>query len=897
MRVLPAAICLLALLTLPTWAQAPKPPTAAPPKMTLAAALAKAAPPADGLRLTVSAEQVALPDNAAPPDAGAGISDIAAAFGDQIVTFGTITAVAPSAMTLLNTQPDAPNLALDMSSYTVQKMLAASLDDAQWSALTSEHGLGLQDLSDDTQRGLFRALFNHGHLWIGSSDPAVRSLPDEKRTDVVDVTNQIDATRIRLGQTAKFYLHDKAGKPIFHTLDRPDAARRLRPWRPKTLPSPVENGVALKADVPNTLKLSDLDYDRQALQAPVSLAGLTTVGGLVTRLGQKTGLELYSDPRYAARTLTVQGAAAAPASDLLRALCVCVTGTLRKVGPAYVLTDDLVGVGVRRSRLSLWEDAAAHASSILQDQAGATMLARRAATARKLPALGDPLAVSPEEMAALRDDTSMPGVPESFGSPIPIASLAPAHQAWLREAAADYAEKQRDDSQGERGREVDLTSKVDLKIYYRWQLLVPSQSVPIDLSESPLALLYYPGEDASMQTSQTTIAADTAKALAKLPPPPLLSAALHSGRVRAVLAHPRTAKEVDALIASMQALGLNQLWLDVFSGGVSHVGAGEAHGTDIMTEALVRTSGTGIAVYADLSLLAWGDAPPEAVQDLTIDGLSTRDAALQMRKVNPTTDYDYSTGKPVPFVVPPVLVSPTAPAVHAALTALVSSLAARPGLAGFVWKDAGPNGGLGYTPGMRLAFLRSAHADPWDISDGDSSQAMIRTHLPLFDDAAIDKLLAERWDTAGTQADRDLLGPLRAAAVRLSGQPLPVLMEQEAFSSHWLSSWDDPRQDAPPLREVNPDGNYIPEDKIVRIARTQGRLVVRREAVENDGDTAALARQLQADLKTPLGDGFVLDFAHDEVTQGAAPLALLVAAVESEKPAAGSAKPAQKAVH
>ena len=900
-----SVLLLSALLALPTLlvsagadpAAKPAPPT--PRKLTLAQVLASLPLPADGgLMLTVSSEQVTLPDGTEPPPADASLSDTAAAFGGQTFSFGGITAVAPSTMVLLNTQPDPPDVAADMNSFTDFKMLSASLDEMQWQALTSERGLGLSDLSDDTQRGLFHALFPHNQLWIGSEDPALIGVPQEKRADVQNVSDQINDVRIRLGQSSHLELHDTDDKPIYHTLDRPDAAQRLHIFHPKHDPLPTEHGVELAASVPNTLKPSDLDYDRRILQVPVSAAGAATVGDLVTHIGLQTKLELYVDPHYAARTLTVQGMATEPAADLLQALCVCVTGTFRKVGPAYVLTDDLIGVGTRRKRLSDWEDGADHQRSALQDQAGSVMLRRHAADARKLPTFGDPLALTTEEMASLPDAPDMPGLPENFGSNSrPFAKLTAAQQAWMRQAAAEYNEKLSTDPEMAGSPAADVSRNVEMRTNYQVQFMVPGQSQPVDAFGSPLEILYFPGIDALIPKDKEADAAERAKALAKLPLAPPLSAALHLGHVRAVLGHPRSAADVDALVAAMQKLGLNSLLLDVFSGGVNHVKTSGANGTDILTEVLARTQGTDIAVYADLSLLTWGDAPPESVQDLTIDGQNSRQAAIETHQINPTTEYD-GNDEPISFTAPPVAVSPSSPEVQATLTALMQSLAAQSGLTGCVWEDADTDDDLGYTLDRRLSFLRSAHADPVDTTEGlDTLQA--KTKLPLFDDSKIDTAVGALWTKAQTEVNTSLLEQLRSAALTNSNPP--ILMEQGWDEHSWYASWDNPKSQPPPQRDLTFDGDYAANiASIKQTARTQGHIVLRREVIESDGNTTALARKLQDDAKILPGDGFVLDFSQDEVTQGAAPLSSLVEAAAAEhgmsEPSAGNKTP-QKTVN
>ncbi len=883
MRSLPIAFCLCGVLSaLPAGAQTLKPAAPPPKKLTLAQALSALPPPKDGLLLAIGAEKVALPDTAPPPPADASLADIAAAFGEITPSFGPVTAVAPATMVLLNTQPDPPNLAKDVNAMVGLDMLTASLDDAQWKMLTSEHGLGLSDLTDETQRGLFYALFNHGHLWIGSGDPALYGVPEEQRTDVRDVTDQIDGSRIRLGQTAKIYLHDRKGKTLYFGGERPDAAQHLHTYRHKLPPAPTEHNVTLRAATPNTPKSSDLDLNAKAFQVSVPVAGLKTVRDLVTRIGQTTKLELYADPHYAAKTLTILGpATTATAEDLLEAVCLGVTGTFRKVGPAYVLTDDLIGVGVRRQHLQKWEDDASSANTKMRSEAGKIMLKRRGQEARTLPTFGDPLAVTPEEMAMLPDAPGMPGVPTMNNHTFPFAKLTSAQQTWMRQVAADYDEKHHTDKlpgylDGDDIGDADITHNVDFGVDYHLQFLVPSVSTPVDTNlQVDLWMLFYPGDTPEARQGWAEL---QAKELAKLPPAPLLSAVLGAGQIRAVFGRPRSAADVDALVAAMQKLKLNTLILDVYSGGVNHAASSGAHGPDILTEAVNRTRGTGIAVFADLSLLAWGAEPPDSLRDLTIDGQTSRQAAVTANSGTENENFD-DAGNPIPFAAPPVRVSPAASGVHDALSAVVRQIAAQPGLTGFVWEDAAPDGDLGYTPQMRLAFLRTFHADPVDITTNTYFRA--DNTLPLFDDAVLDKSLPGQWTKFNADTDTALLTQLYAAAG--AGPVRPVLMEQESFRDTWLASWDNPQQTPPPLRDLTPGVMFPSQEKVMRAARTQSRLLVRSQAIEKSEDITLLSRKMQEEAKTLPSDGFVLYFKNEAETQGPTPMDRLVSAVAAEK--------------
>ena len=863
---------------------------AAPPPtvLTLAQALA-AGPTPSGLVLAVGAAGVSLPASAEPPPADASLDNIAAAFGEGTEVFGSVTVVAPATRVVLNENPTAPNVAADLSAFSAFKLLAAGLNDSQWQALTSAGGLGLADLTEPGQAALFHALYPHGHLWISSEDPELRKLADSQRTDIQDVSDQIDGTRIRLGQIANFYLHDRAGKILYSSAERPDAAGRLHTWTPKQDPPSALHAVTLRAVVPNTPKDGDLPFDTPAFQTQISTKGLRTVEDVIARISAQTRREIYADPRYAKRKITLLGSAAsAPAGDLLRALALAVAGTYRQVGPAFVLTDDLSGVGARRKRLMEWEEAARQASAQLRDQAGQTMLARRAAEARRLPSFGDPLALTAQQIAAMKDDTSMPGVPQSFGNIVPFAALTPAQQAWAKHTSEVFDEQRAGSTlpfylDGEDLEEADLTGKVDLSLYLRMQLLVPGAPTPVDTDPRPEFLLFWPGM-AAVEAHLASVGKGAGQA--DLPPAPPLASVLRSRPRRALLGHPRSRAEVDTLLAAMRKLGLNELWLDVFSAGVAHVPGSRLSpktlppGLDILAEALARTQGTGITVYADLSLLSWGGDAPDSALDLTIQGETNVQAAVRAHANAPDPDYD-DHNKEIPFAPPPAAVSPASGRVRDDLTALVRSLAARPGLAGFIWEDADSDPELGYTPDMRLAFLRDQHADPLDITS--ENYLLADASLPGFDDAKADEELLVRWKSARTQSIADMLGQMRRA-LPPSASALPILMEQSAVRTDWLASWDDPNSLPPPLRTLFEQFPFPSRDRVFALARKQGRTTLLRERVGDADDPDELARSLKHDLDEGRWPGFVLDFTDAGATAGETPLAALIHAAAPPPP-------------
>ena len=867
----------LLLLGVGRYARAQIAPDKAPAPLTLAQALTHLPPPAKGVLLTVGADKVALPDGTLPPPADASPTVLANTFGDIAQDFGAVTTLAPATRVLLNSSPLAPDLSTGVSSLTGFKMLTAELDDAQWKALTSESGLGLADLTDDTQRLLFHGLFPQGQLWVATRDAAQEKPPKEQRTDTRNVSDQIDGVRLRIRQTSHIYLHDKRGQPMFFSGPAADPSG-LYIWHPENR-FPRAQNVILRAIVLNTPKPSDLPLGDARFQQTVSLMGTKTVAELIARIAAKTHTEIYADPHYAARTLTIIGPAQeAPAADVLRALALAVAGAYRQVGSAFVLTDDIEGVGTRRTRLAKWDDTATVVMLKLKDEAGEMMLKRRLSQARSLPTFGDPLALTPEQMAGLKDSSILPGVPGEDWN-YPYAKLTPAQQRQALRIADAYEDalSTQADSSTAPPRKPDPTGAVILSPYYAVQYLIPTVQGLVEGNNSiDITSLYYPGHATSPNAAaeEAKEAEEDAPPKAALPPALPLPLLLRSRPRRAVIGHPTTPAAVDALIAAMQKVGLNELWLDVFSQGKSRLADTD---TDILTEALTKTQDTGITVYADLSLLPWGSSPPKDTWDLDILGQNSQQAAIADHAHSGSAEDDSdAAGKLVAYVPPPVLVSPASASVRKTLVDMVRGLASRPGLAGFIWADAVRGGDLGYTPEMRLAFLRAFHADPMDIDI--PNDLLGDVSLLTFDDKAVDTALTAQWNDARIGANAFLLTQMRAAIPASVGKP--ILMERSENGTHSLVRWDDPRQMPPPLWTFPSEG--------VTANQSRTSLVV---SVRDAADTEALARKLQKALTPPAAkakapwDGYVLDFDDPHVTDSTEPLRDLIRAVTPKEAA------------
>lgn len=859
-------------------------PAAPEPVPTLAVALGQAKPPSGGIALAVGAEKVGLLEGNAPTHKDASLEQVGFAYGRLLQRFGAVSALAPPTMLVLNADPGQGNPYADIPAPDAFTLLTAGLTPGQLQALTSARGLGMDDLSSDYQRGLFLACIPSRTLRV-KPRPALED-QDAPPQGVRDVSDELLQARMRLGQSAGLVVPGKegigGGIPKFAAPGAPPVYDYVE--RNAGLFSQNEvDGVQVRAEVPNTPKAGQLDFKAAVFRVPVPLAGVKTVGDLVARVGGVTHTEMYADRRYERRALTVAGSpASAPAGDLLRALALCLAGTYRRVGPAYILTDDVVGLGTRRRILGEFQqDNAARRREPLQKVEDG-LEANRTLRDLTLDAFGDPLIPTPEQMAKRDKNSLWSGA--IMGVSLPLDQLTAPQQAAVRREA-DWLEQVRRDHPERGAIEVDLTRKITLLAQPSVQLLVPGLDGPIDTDLGQWVAMRF------QDTSKFRAPRRTPPVQAAMPAPDAsgdLAALLKPIPRRAVVAHPKTVAEVDALVARMKTLGLNQLWLDVFSDGVARIPntpLSPADQPDLLAEALKATKGTGISILPTLDLLAWGKKAPDADADLTILGETS--AQSEARRVEREALLASAEDRdPPPPASARVTVSPLVPDVRRSLLALVRAVASRPGIGGLVWRETTPPGYdptknpsarvtprtvLGYNEAVRLAFLRREHTDPVDV-DAAGGGGRADTSLPGFDDYAVSDDLRQKWDKFRAEGDLAFLRALYAAARPAGGRTavaLPRILVQQRRDyggTAWYGSWDGPKAPFPTRRNPMEDytGGEFPQDQDEAAqAKTQSQVALLRLPLTGALDTGNIALQCRGALadvgRYRKWDGFVLE--------------------------------------
>ena len=478
------------------------------------------------------------------------------------------------------------------------------------------------------------------------------------------------------------------------------------------------------------MKPADLNYNAPALQVLIPITDLKTVGDLIARIAQQTRIELYCDPHYEKQRLTwvASGVAAASASELLRAVAFCAAGTYRKVGTAFVLTEDLQGVGTRRRMIQDFEDECDAQRQKALREGIAKFTASSAPKSLKLSGFDDPMALSAEQekewqkpKAAVTDFFNHQLLDEES---FPFEKLTSTQQAAIRDWEAYEKKVQERDKGTEWGKyQPDFDQNVHVQRSFSAQMLINGKYAASTEYSHDLGPLFAPHSAASAIPSAWKKAMRGASAW----PDPVKSLPR-----RAVICKPYTKAEVDASLARIAALGFNQMWLVVFEKGRARIpGTGFPLDpacdpkVDILAYAIAEGKKKGLTVCPVVDVLAWGmDAPKDACL-LTLRGEDSAQSARRRFRV------DALTASPEAQWVAPakkaalsaaLYVDPTLPETQKALTGLFQALSAHAGIQDYVCLNLNPPGfardssfiegdapshrdGMGYNTGLRLAFL------------------------------------------------------------------------------------------------------------------------------------------------------------------------------------------------
>lgn len=793
-------------------------------------------PAEKGVLLAVSAERTrpgrgqAIPP---PSPRGYNLKELASAFDRMPLAVGRLTVLVPTTMRVLVKPTLSPEEALWENPDAAVRALLASLSKTQWQAVTSERGLGLGDLSEKQQGVFLASLPNPFQAQFQPAEIRERTpggvltrfessaTPQQPPSLTSDQRRQV---RVRLNRTLRFSFAAEG--------DESDARYGfgdLVPGRKEAEYVVADTGprfnrnTATTQDLPNRPKPSDLDT--APLTQPITLTGAKTVGELVQRAAQATNLELYADPRVARLSVLLWGDNAR-AGDILAALSRVVTGTFRKVGPAYVLTHDRLGLAALYEPQLLWE---AELSRLKQAQREVQTKAIQEAKPQDLFqfAPNDPLAL-PSTLV------------QNAAKGVPTTALPPALQtrvrAQLTQVHEDIAAGRTQVSSSGRPITQFRSDTVWADFGLRLSYLTPT--VGEVKNRNNLSLWELQNALFRQETAPSSSPAPT-------PPPIVWPEKLE----RVALVEAQTPEEAKVLAQAAKKGGLTGLWLYV------PMSATRAKPLLAAVQAEGLTAGVALAPFEAPSAAL----PTGATLDLTATLTSPQTSLGQVIR------YDDA----VLLALKELATLPQLSALY--FTDLIPPGYEKPrGSDEFDFRST-RSGDFGYTLDNRLAFLRQTGCDPIDTFAPPSYSS--ETALPFFVPFGFSfgqplvPDYSQQWK-AFRAAQATAFLPKLHQRLKQVAPKLPLYVPGQSTSFIWSASWDKP--DQLPTLKISP-GASVANAIVLPLVRQSAARVFNQSFSYPQMTAFALRQDTHEELKAyPGWDGFLLSLVGIPIEQAKA---------------------------
>ena len=568
------------------------------------------------------------------------------------------------------------------------------------------------------------------------------------------------------------------------------------------------------------------------------------------KIAKATNLEIFADARVAKRALWVYGdplpAAPAPpvqkpgavangappaaansavaaneptpaaepaparAGDALKALCWAVSGAIRKVGPVYLLTDDIEGIGTRQAKIGRWVEEGNTRKSQLMNRYSKTIRDHEPMQHIGFAA-GDASAIKPDLMAKVEAEWKT-SRGRYQGARQNTADLSPEQQKMVQSAIVSHQERA---NRGEKNLQPIVLDKVNVSVTPKLTYVMPGGKEA----------------DASIYMSLNTLlppAATTSWDGKPLPStdPVVLPPILARGGV--VVVSPQSLPEIAMTLDVAKEKGLRGVWvvLDGLDGK-------QKVSPQVLAQAAQLGKEKGVPVSAVVRLLLAPSAKAEDTaassveRNVTVAGQTGAQIAATQARL-PETYPGANTYRTIYYPQADWL-RPDAPLTAPLLKRRLLEIAQTPNLAGIVIDDAaapgygekpgspyyeGPGNDYGYTVENRLACLKATHVDPIDFG-GEVGYGEVDLTIPFFVNEQV-----RQWSDEGTLIKdknapvdpRDVWKTQRVAqttylmtdlykAFRAAQPTMPLFLTdfQEGYRSSTVIAWDKP--DVLPLGE------------------------------------------------------------------------------------------------
>ncbi len=696
------------------------------------------------------------------------------AHGRRVVVLGSITALPPNTMEVIEQHPGIPDPYATLKPGERVKLLLSLFSEAQWKLAGSSTGIGLGDL-DENQRPLFIGLLP-GKIGLQTNKLVPGNMPgtlnyqpqggevnEDPSTAHLRLNRKVAFGYSKLGSTdmsAMGGVEPMAGD-VSTTIVTGEPARGDAQAEPGTIKA---FGVPIIKTVPSQLKPGQLNYAQTALRVQILLdPNAKTVAELLSRVAQASGLELTVDRRLADMPLVwrIAPAQKARAGDILQALCWSVTGAFRRVGAStYLLTDDVQGIGTRFARLGAWAE-----KPYLEREKAMNALNDKTAKNNPLShvgfASGDPYSL-PAGLQQRVDSAILNGAEDPWVSPsnlpAPLQQQIEKQLDWWKENALFLR-----------------SDRVQISTEMTAQFVFPDGAAAETEFSQDVGHQYL--QNAAKPPKFPPNAVATA-----LPAPKPMPVSLHKRILVAKL--PQEDKAVSDLLTLAKSKGFSELWL--------HVMLDDGEAVTRLYSALKTARKVGISVGCAVSLLHKGGL--RTPEDINILGETGDDYSKRQFAADADYKYEYEQYAGWSTLDPAAVERILVPLASVqGLSALALKDTAAPGYAADTPGGDGIMTCFGYTENMRLLCIRSEGFDPIDVSD--SMYALdVEPTLPLFPTGGVDVGIRKNLKDFRFRENSQRLGQVHAAIKKVAPS-LPLYLDDRGIiytqgHLNWYGRWD-----------------------------------------------------------------------------------------------------------
>ncbi len=721
----------------------------------------------------------------------------------RVVTAGAVTAFVPRVITVLSNPPLTGDPFADMDADERAQLLIAGFDEAQWEKAGSKTGIGMADLTDE-QRALFLGPSEGESAQLVTSVYAPTK-PGETRDGAMMLTETkaieipFKSLHLRLSRSTLLSYHPVGNRDETYggssdgysdeiTATRPDGKRERKElrkgsrWNNPGDETKTVFGELVTHEIPNRLKMGQLDFGQPAMGAAVSIGeAQRTVGDLILAVRNATGFVVVADSRYASVPMAARvapGGASVRAGDVLKVICRSVGGAFRRlVGadgqPIYLLTDDVEGTGTRVARFDAWAARLKKRKELAVYKA-----AKQSATLDPLRFIryqdGDPLTPSPETQKEM--DSALRSKADAPGPTVALANLPPGLQDAFKKSSERFGRKP----------ETMDGDNIVLSIDLRCEWILP------DGSAFPERFSGKIGEQFLRQIS------NSGKSFAIPPPSKTSLAKLNPGVHRRVVVLPLPGSDTDdaageAQSALLRQKGFNEVWYRVPF-------APDRMGR--LASAVSRGKKAGMATGAVVGWLRKREANPDAPDETDVLGRTGEawaknwDFSLDTNGLPEDLAREFRemlVAAQLGWVVPSgdsAVRAATAIASVPGLSAVVLEDVAAPGYAG--WSDndfvADSTTRFGFSPDLRAVCVQQTALDPIDVVENPVALRNVLS-APFDPDADRRKTLAQyragRNKTWLTGVWRALNGAAPTTPLYISSPSAAVFVTGSTYYAHW----------------------------------------------------------------------------------------------------------------